>query len=165
MYYKKVYNTAYFITKDPQLSQDIMQDSFIKAFDKIDSLKDKEKLESWLISITTRTTIDALRKNKLRNHISIEEYNATNPGNSYNSVEYEVESIFLKKELREHLDGLPYDYRVVVLLRYIHEFKIHEISETLSIGEGTVKTRLHRAKKKLKEKLGKSSVLEGGGYE
>jgi RNA polymerase sigma factor (sigma-70 family) len=156
MFYKRVYQTAYYITKDVHLAQDVTQETFIKALRNIHRLTDKEKVGAWLFTIATRTAIDVLRK---QNKYSITLDDAFIEGEAYHSqaastVESEVEKMLEKEELWCHIEKLSHDYRAVIVLKYIHDFKDEEIAETLDCNVGTIKSRLHRAKKKL------SSLME-----
>jgi RNA polymerase sigma factor (sigma-70 family) len=151
MFQKRVYQTAYYITKDVHLAQDITQETFIKALRNIHRLTDKEKVGAWLFTIATRTAIDVLRK---QNKYSISFDEAIIEGEAYHSqaastVEFEVERLLEKEELWSHIEKLSPDYRAVIVLKYIHDFKDEEIAETLDCSVGTIKSRLHRAKKKL----------------
>ncbi|WNF35041.1 RNA polymerase sigma factor [Bacillaceae bacterium IKA-2] len=164
MYYLRVYKTAYFITKDIHLSQDILQETFIKAFNRYDDLKDKEKVGAWLSSIAARTAIDALRSKKRRAYLPLE--NSLFDKKSVNeqrisSVEQEVERNILKEKIWDHIDQLPSEYRVVIVLKYIHEMKDQEISDYLNIKVGTVKSRLHRAKYKMISSIKEVEELKG----
>ncbi|MDQ0340510.1 RNA polymerase sigma-70 factor (ECF subfamily) [Caldalkalibacillus uzonensis] len=164
MFYTKVYKTAYFITKDPHLSQDILQETFIKAFNYYDTLQDKAKIESWMMSIATRTAIDVLRKKNKFNFSPLEEdlideFSMKNKVRE-SKVETEVEKRFLKKYIWEQIYTLPPEYRVVIVLKYIHGMKETEIADTLNIKLGTVKSRVHRAKSKMREAMERAEIRE-----
>ncbi|MFA9557815.1 RNA polymerase sigma factor [Evansella sp. AB-rgal1] len=162
IYYNKVYKTAYFITQDSYLAQDVLQETFIKVFQKYDTLKDKEKVNSWLISITTRTAIDMLRKEKIRNHVNLDDVNSKSLENMtcINNVESEVDKIYERESVRACLEKLPYDFQTVLVLKYIHGISDKEIANILSVQVGTVKSRLHRAKTKMKQVIEESELVE-----
>ncbi|QGH32997.1 sigma-70 family RNA polymerase sigma factor [Gracilibacillus salitolerans] len=155
MFYSRVYRDVYFITKDSHLAQDALQETFVKAYKYMHRLEDKERMGAWLSTIATRTAIDLLRKRKgarevLTEDIMTQEKNMTEK--SFDTLHI-VEANLVKEELLESLKELKADYREVILLRYIHDLSIREIAHSLNINESTVKTRLHRARNKVKEKV------------
>lgn len=169
MFYKRVYDTAYFITKDQHLSQDVVQETFFKAFRKMHTLKDGGKLGAWLGTIATTTSLDLLRKAKQRNDTVVDDVymNAIISKNqTATSVEKIVEEKFIKEQLQSYVSKLtPPEYRQVVVLKYEYELKDEEIALELEISVGTVKSRLHRAKSKLRSLLERKHVKEGEFYE
>ncbi|WP_186580114.1 RNA polymerase sigma factor [Aquibacillus kalidii] len=160
MFYNRVYRDAYFMTKDPYLAQDILQDTFIKAYSQIHNLKDKDKIGAWLSTIATRTAIDHIRKQNIWNGIPkgdlleeekyiVKEISST--------VEENVESHFVQEAVIEKILELKSEYREVILLKYIHELKEKDIAKWLNLKDGTVKSRLHRAKKELRNQIEKDT--------
>jgi RNA polymerase sigma factor (sigma-70 family) len=165
MFYQRVYRTAYYITKDHHLAQDILQETFIKAFNHMDQLEDGENVGAWLTTITSRTAIDYLRKQKRWNdmpadNVLLEKETAITLIIS-SSVKTEMEEGWLKEDLQCMIDKLSPNYRAVIILKYIHEFKDQEIAEILNESIGTVKSRIHRAKHKLKSLVLGSDALDG----
>ncbi|WP_058305917.1 RNA polymerase sigma factor [Gracilibacillus massiliensis] len=155
MFYSRVYRDVYFITKDTHLAQDALQETFVKAYKHMHNLEDKGRMGAWLSTIATRTAIDILRKRKgsnefLTDDITVQERHAQvkDP-----DVSFLVESKFVKEEIIEVLHEMKVEYREVLLLRYIHELSIKEIAVNLDLTEGTVKTRLHRARNAMKQKV------------
>lgn len=166
-YYHKVYQTAYFIVRDEHIAQDITQETFLKAFQNLDSLKEDHKLGAWLGTIATRTAIDYIRKGKNRNDIPTEdvyidiELTRSVP---IPTVEDEVELLLLKDEIREHIAKLqPPEYREVLVLKYIYELRDEEIARYLNESLSAVKSRLHRARKKLRVQLQQIKEIGNGG--
>lgn len=161
LFYNKVYQTAYFITRDPYLAQDVLQDSFIKAFHHLDRLENGDKLESWLVTITTRTAIDLLRKRKVWNGIPMDDqYLHTLMDHPTHSVEAAVEKEFHKEWIKKGINQLKPEYRTVIILKYILDLKDPEIADILNENIGTVKSRIFRAKKKLRDHL-QEDVVDG----
>ncbi len=155
MFYSRVYRDVYFITKDSHLAQDALQETFVKAYKHMHRLEDRERMGAWLSTIATRTAIDVLRKRKgarevLTEDIMIQERNMKEKGLDTLHI---VEANLVKEELLESLKEIKAEYREIILLRYIHDLSIKEIADSLSINESTVKTRLHRARNKMKEKV------------
>jgi RNA polymerase sigma factor (sigma-70 family) len=153
------------ITNDHYLAQDVVQETFEKAFKGLDKLKDPEKTGAWLGSITTSTAMDLMRKKKRWNDVTTEdvyiekEIAKIEPGSL---VEEEVEGEFLKKSIRIHISKLKREYRQVITLKYIHELKDEEIAYELGIKVGTVKSRLYRAKLTLKSSMGSLADVKEG---
>jgi len=154
LFYDRVYRDAYFVTRDQHLAQDVVQDTFIKGFRDLNNLKDKSKIGAWLSTIATRTAIDLIRKQKIWNGIPTEDvYLEIDKDNHTNSVEKEVEIKLMLQEVGEVLSELRIEYREILLLKYIHELKEKEIAELLHLKEGTVKSRIFRARKELRDIL------------
>ncbi|MDR4887406.1 RNA polymerase sigma factor [Fredinandcohnia sp. QZ13] len=154
LFYDRVYHDAYFITRDPYLAQDVVQDTFMKAFRDLDSLRDRSKMGAWLSTIASRTAIDLIRKQKVWNGIPTEDvYLEKDKNNHSNPVEMEVEVKLMLKEVGEVLSEISVEHREILLLKYIHELKEKEIAELLNLKEGTVKSRIFRAKKELRNLL------------
>ena len=149
---------AYFYVKDHALAEDILQDVFISCYKNIDNFRMESSYKTWLVKITINKCKDTLKRWSFRNLIFKEKIR---------SVDIELkspESIFVENEedvfLFEQVMKLPINYREVIILFYYEELHIEEISKLLGIKENTVKTRLHRARKKLKEML-KGSGMHG----
>ena len=151
-FYDRVYKAVYFMTRDSYVTEDIVQETFIKAFKKISTIEDEKKVGPWLSTIATRTAIDFIRKEKRKNEIPIEDDVLMNKvfNTELKTVEQEVEMIFFKEDLSRNLNHLKPEYRQVLELKYKHELKEEEIISQLQLNKATVKSRLYRARKKLK---------------
>lgn len=157
MHYERVYHAAYFVIQDKYLAQDVTQETFLKAFQKIDTLQDGNKLGAWLGTIATRTAIDLLRKIKRRNDILIEDVyiDEDHFDEEMTSIEDKIEFQFLEKVIQKKIQVLePPGYREVLILKYEYELQDKEIAEALGISVSAAKSRLHRARKKLQVLLG-----------
>lgn len=152
MFYKRVYNTAYLVTKDIHLADDVVQETFIKAFRNMDQISEFEKIGAWLSVIATRTAIDLL--NKRKGHI----ITPVDPGilerelDKYHKMD-EIDRISLKDNVRELIDQLSPEQRAVIILKYYHDMKDEEIASTLGLSVGTVKSRVSRAKDKMRQSI------------
>lgn len=155
MFYSQVYKTAYFITRDPHTSQDVLQETFIKVFRNMDKIDDSAKVKSWISTIASRTAIDFLRKQKRGNECQFENVNDIKiKANELNfTVEDEVENSFINEMVRNEIESLAPNHRRIIYLKYISDLKDQEIANILHLKVATVKTRLHRAKSQLKKKL------------
>jgi len=149
-FYEKTFRAAYYITRDIPLAEDATQDAFVRAFEKIDQLRDSSKLGPWLAVIAANQA-RYLLNNRQRYHTVSEPYHfeIASDGNE-GTIEEIVEQKILMKNL---LENLPIEYLEVVVLKFYYDLKIDEIASVLGIKPGTVKSRLYRAKQELRELL------------
>ncbi|MBS4208914.1 RNA polymerase sigma factor [Bacillus sp. FJAT-50079] len=160
MFYERVYYTAYYILKDRELAQDVVQETFVKAFAHMDTVKDGEKLGAWLAAIASRTAIDYVRKIKRWNEIVTEDVIINEQIiEQASTVESIVEERALKELLLKEIDELKPDHKQVLILKYLYDMKYEEIAQALDLNIATVKSRTHRAKLKLREALEKQPDL------
>ncbi|MBS4201620.1 RNA polymerase sigma factor [Bacillus sp. FJAT-49732] len=157
MFYQRVYYTAYYIVQDRELAQDIVQETFLKAFQNMHTVQDGGKLGAWLATIASRTSIDYVRKIKKWNDVATEDHiideHLSKKDDYHSTVESMVEKKLLKNILLREIDGLKPEHKQVLILAYLHDMKYEEIAEALNIKVTMVKTRIHRAKLKLREAL------------
>lgn len=154
LYNKRLFHVAYCITRDYYLAQDVVQETFIKAYQKMETIQDKEKIGAWLSSIATRTAIDFVRKERktnerLSNYTELENTNVKMNQN----VEEEVELNFLQEQINEYINSLSSDQKHVFMLKIKAGLKEREIAEMLKLNQNTVKTKLYRVRKQLKAML------------
>ena len=148
-FHKLIYHIAYNITKDIHLSQDVLQETFLKAYMKIDTLKDPSKIKSWLTAIAKCTAIDIIRQRSKRNEICIEEHEEWHPLEDHRTVEDEIDGRFLKSCIQDHITCLPFTQQEVMSLKVMEDLSDSEIATKLNLPPSTVKTRFHRARKHL----------------
>lgn len=165
-----VYRSALYITKNPEDAEDLVQDTFFKAFKFLDNNKKIEYEKAWLFKILMNTFINQYRKNKsspaLVDFDSVESYHASVEEEALNVSVMGNEEKFadlLDSEVKGALEALPDDFRIAVLLSIVEGFTYNEISEILGIPIGTVMSRIYRGKKILKEEL--RNYAKGLGYE
>lgn len=163
MFYSHVYKTSFFITKDHHSAQDIVQETFIKVFNNLDKLEDGSKMKAWISTITTRTAIDFIRKQRKGNEFETEDFDTLklNGSEHASTVEEEVEKSIVSERIRVEIQQLSPEYRSVLYFKYIEDLKDQEIANVLGLNVGTVKTRIHRAKNQLKKKLHTKSFMDG----
>ncbi|MCH1627051.1 RNA polymerase sigma factor [Ferdinandcohnia quinoae] len=166
MFYNRVYRTAYMITNDHYLAEDVVQETFEKAFKALHKLKEPEKAGAWLGTIASTTAIDMIRKKKRRNDIATEDVYIDKEMQKIESdsiVEAAIEEQFYKEIVRSNISKLKPEYKQVIILKYIYDMKDEEIANQLELKVGTVKSRIYRAKLMLKDSIGSSiDVKEGG---
>lgn len=157
-YKKRAFNIAYRMLGNLEDANDVTQESFLKIYRSIDKFKGKSSFSTWLYSIVSNTCIDFIRKNRKKTTISID--------TNYDEDGYEIEiadekntteSLFEKKEIirsiHDAINRLNHDQKIVIILRDIQGFSYFEISKILNISEGTVKSRISRGRKNLKNIL------------
>ncbi|MBU8878057.1 RNA polymerase sigma factor [Bacillus sp. FJAT-29790] len=154
LYSKRLLHIAYCITRDYHLAQDVVQEALLKAYRNRDRIQEQEKLGAWLSSITTRTAIDFVRKERRINerldcYMDLENVDV----HMNQNVEKEVEINLFNEQIHREINSLPPDQKNVLLLKIKHGLKEKEIAEMLRLNPSTVKTRLYRVRKHLKGML------------
>ncbi|MBX4266966.1 RNA polymerase sigma factor SigY [Clostridium estertheticum] len=138
---------------DPYLAQDIIQDALLKAVININKFEPKAKFSTWLIKIATNVYRDYLRKNKrfkfsdevlVDNAMKLEDIVIQN---------YEY------KEIMKIILALPYEKRVVFILKHYYGYKYVEISEIINCPIGTVRSRLHNAVKYIVNEIERKEII------
>jgi len=166
-YYDKAYKTIYIITRDREMSKDLTQETFIKTLKNINQLRDPAKFGAWLSAIASNMARDGMRCKK--KDIPVEHIDTLWPaGQPLGQVNIMLpEKVIEEKELRskviEAMDELDDMYKQVVILKYYWDLSEKEIAESLEIKEGTVKSRLHRARAQMGLKLADFYGEEGTG--
>jgi len=152
-YGNDVLRTAYMYVKDVHTAEDIFQEVFIKVNQKLSTFEGNSSIKTWIIRITINTCKDYLKSAWNRRVVPMMEYqeDAIISETDYDDVEKRDTKELIKKSVL----SLPSKYKDIVLCVYYHEMTIAEAAKTLNIAEGTAKSRLSRARLKLK------SVLEG----
>lgn len=157
-------------------AEDLAQDVFIKIFNILDRYNPSFPFSSWLYRITSNLCIDFLRKNK-RTVFSLDKPVDGDDGEMFRQLPSDEIGPHRKMELKEEMlilekaiERLPEHYRMIVLLRHQEHLSYDEISETLGIPLGTVKARIHRARKTIVDffrdyRKGNLPVDEGSGNE
>lgn len=142
----RVYAVCLNMMKNPHDAQDAAQDAFVKAFRSIRSFKGESRIETWLTKIAVNTCLDMLRSR--RETVDIDEQYDLTDGNT---PEIEFERGSRREAVREALSRLPAEFRAVVILKYVEDRSYEEIAEMLNINVNTVRTRLFRAREKIKK--------------
>lgn len=155
-YEKFVFNVACKMFSNQEDAADIAQEALIKAYKNIDKFDFNSSFSTWLYRITTNTCIDEMRKRKGKETYSIDEEDEesglsiqikdTSPDASETVIQQETVS-----EVRRAIDKLSDEHKTVIILRDFQDLSYEEVAETLGINVGTVKSRLARARKNLKD--------------
>ncbi|HVS02267.1 MAG TPA: sigma-70 family RNA polymerase sigma factor [Thermoanaerobaculia bacterium] len=160
-YLDSLYNAAYRMSRNPQDAEDLVQETYFKAYKYYDKFEEGTNLKAWLFKILKNTFINSYRKKQ-----------ATPPKADFADIEESFESIVsdeatgqlkdpeeelltnvLDEDVQRAMDELPHDYRMVVLLADLEGFSYKEIAEILDIPVGTVMSRLYRGRRLLESAL------------
>ncbi|MGB8492090.1 MAG: sigma-70 family RNA polymerase sigma factor [Bacteroidales bacterium] len=147
LYYKAMYNTSLRIVNDTMEAEDIMQESFLSAFEKIDTYSGTVSFGAWLKKIVINRSLDALSKKKaifedIDSHVGIRDYA---PEDQVRKEEVDIRV----EEVKEAINKLPDGYRIILSLYLLEGYDHDEIGEILSISSSTSRSQLSRAKQKL----------------
>lgn len=150
------------LLRDRTLAEDVVQESFVRAFNGLAGFEGRSSIESWLHRITVNSALSKLRQLKRLAEQSIDEHlpefdrldcRVETPWARLASVEEIIESDDKRRHVYESIGQLPDAYRVVLQLRDIEEYDTREVATLLGISESNVKVRLHRARAALKKLL------------
>jgi RNA polymerase sigma-70 factor (ECF subfamily) len=159
-YQKRVFILAYGVLMNREDAMEITQETFLKLFKSLSSLRDDAKFEPWLFRIANNLCIDKIRMNKKLKLQSAsiddiaERAAISNPAHKNN--EYQEN---LKQTIKNTIHTLPVRQRTIVVMRYFQEMKFREIAENLGISLGTVKKLHFTAIEKIREKTIKAWSL------
>ena len=154
--------TAFLLVKDHQLAEELVQDTFIIACDKISQLHDETKLRSWLTSIVLNQCRSKMRKWSwkhifLRHQTDDWEQEIDKMGNPEEQLLQE----FGNQQLSQAIQQLEYVYREAIILYYYNELKITEIARHVNENENTIKSRLVRGRRQLRIMLEREERIDG----
>lgn len=149
-----LYRYAYWLCHDKQVAEDLVQETFLRAWRALDSLKDEKAAKSWLITILRRENARRFE----RKRFEMSEYEeATITDTQSITTEQNIENHWL----REKIAQLTPEYSEPLVLQVLGGFSGDDIAEILSLNKNTVMTRLFRARNQLKEALADESVNRG----
>jgi RNA polymerase sigma-70 factor (ECF subfamily) len=150
------------ILNDDALAEDCVQESFISAIQKVASFQGRSSFKAWLKRIVINNCLMKLRHQKRRNEINVDDFMPVFDDNDFRiepnwssikTPEAVLQDHQNSEQILKHINQLPDDYRVVLLLRDIEELSTKEAASALNCSEGIVKVRLHRARSALKKML------------
>lgn len=161
---QQLYNYAFYLTKDEDDANDLVQDTFIKAFRFMDNFQDGTNEKAWLFKIMKNGFInDYRRKTNKPVHFSFDTLYEQGDSEDSDDLNEIADNDYIQTtdaykgligdEVTRALESLQSDYRQIILLADIEEFSYEELSEILEIPIGTVRSRLFRARNLLKDKL------------
>jgi RNA polymerase sigma-70 factor (ECF subfamily) len=153
---------------DVNEAEDLTQEVFVKVDKALKEFRGEAQLSTWIYRIATNAALDRLRSSSFKQK---ERERVPGDSSSQNVIEPEDRNVWTDEQkegvdqqlirqemnscIREYIDQLPEDYRAVLVLSEVEGFKSREVAEILGVSLETVKIRLHRARAKLKERLGR----------
>jgi RNA polymerase sigma-70 factor, ECF subfamily len=156
-----IVNYIYWIVLNEQDAMDVSQEVFLKVYLSLDKYNPEFKFSTWLYAIAKNAAIDFLRRSNSGWMVELdaqtEEQSRSEPIQLADTKAVSAEEVLFQKELGKKveaaLNGLPLQYREVLVLRHLEDLSYEEISRLLKLPLGTVKNRLFRARDFLKERL------------
>ena len=159
-YDRNVFRIAQHITQNREDAQDVVQDAFFKAFQKLDQFQGNSKFYTWLVRIAVNEALMRLRKRRTAKTVSMDEEVQTDEGSlprdfaDWNpNPEQQYKQAELKEILQKTIQGLPPGFRTVFTLRDVEGLSTEETAEALNLSVPAVKSRLLRARLQLRERL------------
>ncbi len=149
-YQGHIYRTGLAITRDPGAAEEVLQDCFYKTYLNIMNITGDGSLSPWLHRVAVNLSCNAIKKRRMHTEPidDVAEGNfATDPRHS---PEAQAERAELQGTMRAAINALPLKHRLVVTLHYLQDFSLPEIAYILDLPVGTVKSRLHHARKGLR---------------
>lgn len=143
----KVLRTAFLLLRDRHWAEDIYQETFLVAYRKRHQLLDPARVSGWLLKIAVNLCRQKMRTSAWRRLVFRDQINENIPSSSPDPEAHVTSS------LTAEVHRLPYKYREVITLFYYHSLTIPEICDLLREAEGTIKSRLARARTKLRDML------------
>ncbi len=162
-----LYNFAFHLVYDEEAANDLVQETFLKAYRFIESYQEGTNAKAWLFKILKNAFInDYRKKSRQPSRVDFDDISGYHDTEESGPTEYvdlrqEVFSGLMGDEVTRALNELPVDFRTVILLCDIEDFSYEEIAKIIDIPIGTVRSRLHRARNILKEKLRNYAANEG----
>ena len=155
-YESKVYSLALKMVRNPEDAEDVLQDTFLRAYRGIKSFKGNSTFSTWIYRITANSALMRLRKRQLPT-VSIDDADEREaPINIADWAPGPVEQMLNQETqaaMTEAIDALPPEFRQVFVLRDIEELSNAEVAEILDLSVAAVKSRLHRARLKVRNRL------------
>ena len=165
----QLYSAALRMTRNPADAEDVVQETFLKAYRAYDSFEEGTNLKAWLYRILTNTYINKYRKAQRRpNEVELGELQDMylfkrlgEQSGATESAESEALDMFVDEDIIDAIESLPENFRLPVLYADVEGFSYKEIAEILDVPIGTVMSRLHRGRKALQRKLWNLAVEHG----
>ncbi len=163
-YKRRVFRTALAITRDQGAAEDILQECFLRLFTRASHIRTDVPLEPWLYRVTVNLSYTWAKKRQRRGG-ALEDVldRLIAPLNLL--PERAVERREVQETVRRAVEDLPLSHRVVVVLFYLEGLNLKEIASILDLPEGTVKSRLHYARRSLRRLLTEQKPVQGVVYE
>ena len=159
-YMNQLYSAALRYTKNPADAQDLVQDTYAKAYVSFHQFEPGTNLKAWLYRTLTTTFINTYRKDQRRPQLSdkeLEDWQIADASSHTSDQGKSAEDVALENlpdsDIKRALAEIPEEFRMAVYLADVEGFSYKEIAEIVGVPTGTVMSRLHRGRKQLREKL------------
>jgi len=158
-YEKRIYSLAFRYSGNYDDANDIAQNAFFNAYKSLPSFRGEASFATWLYRITANACLDEIRKQNKHNYLPLDNAIQSQWGNSlpaaapYPSPEEHLEREELKDLVKRCLKSLPGDHRLILILREMYGLSYNELCSCLGCSMNTVKVKLHRARRALKEEI------------
>ena len=159
-YMNQLYAAAMRYTKNPEDAQDLVQDTYAKAYTSFHQFEPGTNLKAWLYRVLTTTFINTYRKDQRRPQTSdseLEDWQIAEASSHTSDQGKSSQDVVLENlpdsDIKNALAEIPEEFRMAVYLADVEGFSYKEIAEIVGVPAGTVMSRLHRGRKQLREKL------------
>ena len=159
-YMNQLYAAAMRYTRNPEDAQDLVQDTYAKAYTSFHQFEPGTNLKAWLYRVLTTTFINTYRKDQRRPQTSdseLEDWQIAEASSHTSDQGKSSEDVVLENlpdsDIKNALAEIPEEFRMAVYLADVEGFSYKEIAEIVGVPAGTVMSRLHRGRKQLREKL------------
>jgi RNA polymerase sigma-70 factor (ECF subfamily) len=162
-----MYNFAYKLTLDEEDAKDLVQDTFLKAYRFIHSFEKGTNAKAWLFRILKNSFINEFRKQsklpKKVDYQEVETFYNSDDADFDSTIDLRTEAVknLIGDEVTVAINNLPVEFRTVIILADLESFTYEEMASILDIPVGTVRSRLHRARSILKQKLEQYALKMG----
>jgi len=150
---KLAYRVALGVMHNTAEAEDVAQEALLRAYRNFHRLRDRDRFRGWLVRVAFRLALDRIRAKGRRERHEHDATRALEEGQREANVENLVASREFEREVAQALDALPEKLRIVMVLAAIEGYKTREVAKLAGLPEGTVKSRLFLARKKLAESL------------
>jgi RNA polymerase sigma-70 factor, ECF subfamily len=166
-YEKKIYRLGLNLTGSPEDAEDVLQETFLKAFEHLPTFREDSRFYTWIVRIAINQGLMKLRKRRSSKEVQLED-SSNDDGDIIPrefadwrpNPEQELERTELETILQNAANSLPMTFRTVFLLRDVEGLSTEETAEMLNLSEGAVKARLFRARLRLREELSKTLKIK-----